>query len=177
MKKTPQLDFAKDRAALQRWHQAALSLLGLAVGLQFGIAAWRYQTQHERLAAVEQKYRQAEVANTRSANAPLSAAQAQDAVRAHAMLAQLSVPWEDLLSAIEAARTLPITIEALQPQAQEGTVSISATAADFSEVAGFIQRLEQQEKLHHVVLLTENRPGNSAGMLRFTLSAHWRQAQ
>ena len=177
MKKPPQLDFAKDRAALQRWRQAALSLLGLAVGLQLGLAAWRYQAHHERLTASQQLNAQTEIAGARIANAPPSAAQAQEAARVQAMLAQLAVPWEDLLSAIEAARTQSITIESIQPQAQEGTVSINANAADFSAVAGFIQRLEQQERLQNVTLVSETRPDSSAGLLRFALSAQWRQMQ
>ena len=167
------LDFAFNRAAAQRRRKAALALLGLLLGVQCGLGVWRYQAQQERHALAQNQQLQAQNAEFRASNAPLSAAQTQAATRAHAMLAQLAVPWEGLLSAIEAARTPAITIEAVQPQAQEGTLTISANAAQFDAVAGFIARLEQQEFLHNVALVSEAKSDNGAGQLRFTLTAGW----
>ena len=44
MSRGPNLDFAQDRAARRRWRHVLLGVIGLAFGLQVGLAAWRWQT-------------------------------------------------------------------------------------------------------------------------------------
>lgn len=177
MKRTPDLDFAYDRAAHQRWRKALLATLCLVFGLQFGMAAWRWQSLQSTHAALQAQQRQASGKSARADHAELSADQVKAALAAQAMLDSLAVPWEQLLMAIEEAHTKTIVIDAIQPHAEDGSVSISVNCPDFAGVAEFIEQLVQQGMLHDVMLLSETRPENAGGAMHAVINANWRKAK
>lgn len=177
MKRVPNLDFALDRAARQRWRKMAWAVLGLVFGLQVGLAAWRLQSLQSARAALHAQHQQMVGKTIRTDSVELSADQIKVAVGAQSMLDSLAVPWEGLLGAIEEARTQRILIEAIQPHAQDGSVSISVSGQDFVGVAEFIQRLAQQDMLHDVMLVSETLPENAGTTLRAVISANWRNAK
>ena len=107
----------------------------------------------------------------------LSPDQLKAAQAAQAMLNNLGVPWENLLTAIEAARTQKILIDAVQPHAEDGSVAISVKCADFAALAEFIERLTQQGDLHDVTLVSEARPENAINSLQAVVSAKWRSTK
>ncbi len=175
MKPVPKLDFAFDRASRRRWRRAVFALLGLAFGLQMGIAAWRFQSIEGARMAMDSQQRQLLGKNTRNKDGALSDAQRNAALGAQAMINSLSVPWESLLGAIEAARTNRVVIDTIQPRAQDGSVSISMSCPDFASVAEFIGRLSRQDVLYGVTLVSEALPESGAGPLRVVISANWRK--
>jgi len=177
MKHTPDLDFARDRAAYRRWRIGVIAMIGLAFGLQMGAAAYRFQSLESTHAALASQHRTI-LANTSqpltSPGATLSAEQLKSAKAAQTMLDSLAVPWEGLLGAIEAASTPRVLVEAIQPRADDGSVNISVSSADFEGVAEFVRRLTQQERLLGVMLVSETLPENGAGPLRAVITANWR---
>lgn len=176
MKHAPNLDFARNRAAAQRWKMAFLATLGLVAGVQIGVAAWRLQTMEAERSTLDSQHRQLAGKNLRSGSTPLTADQMKAAGGAQAMLASLAVPWEGLLSAIEAARTQRILIDTIQPHSDDGSLTINISCVDFAGVAEFIARLGQQELLQDVMLVSETLPDNG-GALRAVISANWRKAK
>lgn len=174
MMHTPELDFALDRAVRRRWRSVIFALLGLGFGLQIGVAAWRLQSAEASRTALQAQHNQLAGKSARAANATLTDDQLKVATSAQAMLNGLAVPWEGLLVAIEEARTKQILVEAIQPQAQDGVVTISVSSENFSALAEFIARCSQQAKLVDVALVSETLPDNGTGSLRAVISAHWR---
>lgn len=177
MKHAPDLDFAYDRAAQRRWKNVFLGVVGLAFGLQIGMAAWRVQSLESTQAALESQRQQVLKRGSRADSAELSAEQLKSALAAQTMLQNLAVPWESLLTAIETARTKKILVDAIQPHAQEASVNISVSSADFAGVAEFVERLSQQSVLQDVMLVSEALPENVVGSLRAVISASWRNAK
>lgn len=175
MKRTPDLDFALDRAAHQRWKKIFFVVLGLGFGLQIGIAAWRLQSLESARAALDSQYRTLTDKSSHFASTRLSAEQIKTAVAAQSMLENLTAPWENLLGAVEAASTKRVLVDAIQPRTQESSVSISVSSADFAGLAEFIQRLAEQEFLHDVMLVSETLPESGGGSLRAVINANWRQ--
>lgn len=177
MKRTLSLDFARDRAARRRWKNGFFAALGLIFGMQMGVAAWRLQALESARAALDSQHRQLAGKSARANHVELSAEQLKAAALAQSMLDSLAVPWESLLSAIEAARTQGVLVDAIAPRTEEGSVSISVSGPDFAGVAEFIQRLAQQGMLHDVMLVSETLPENGAASLRAVISANWRKKQ
>lgn len=177
MKGAPDLNFAHDRATARGWKNAVLALLGLAFGLQMGAVAWRWQGLQMAQEALVSQQRQQAGKSARADSAELSADQLKAALAAQTMLNSLAVPWEDLLAAIEAARTQKILVDAVQPHAEDGSVTISVKCADFAALADFVERLARQDSLHDVMLVSEARPENAANSLQAVVSAKWRDAK
>lgn len=177
MRRAPNLDFSQDRAARRRWRDVLLGVIGLAFGLQLGLAAWRWQALQTAREGLVAQQRQLAGKSARADAAVLSPDQLKAAQAAQAMLNNLGVPWENLLTAIEAARTQKILIDAVQPHAEDGSVTISVKCADFAALAEFIERLTQQGDLHEVMLVSEARPENTANSLQAVVSAKWRSTK
>jgi hypothetical protein len=177
MKRVPDLDFAIDRAARRRWRKVLLGIIGLAIGLQVGLGVWRWQTLQAAREALVSQQRQQFGKSARAEAVELSAEQLKVAVAAQSMLNSLAVPWENLLAAVEVARTQKILVDAVQPHVEDGTVTISVKCADFAALSEFIDRLEQQDSLLDVMLVSEVRQENAANALQATISAKWRSAK
>ncbi len=177
MRRAPNLDFALDRAARRQWRNVLLGIMGLTFGLQIGIAAWRWQSLQTTREALVSHQRQQTGKRTRSDAAELSPDQLKAAVAVQAMLNSLAVPWETLLRAIEAAHTQRILIDAVQPHAEDGSVTINVKCADFDALAEFMKRLTQQGELSDVTLVSEARPENATNSLQAMISAKWRSTK
>lgn len=177
MKHTPDLDFARDRAARQHRRNIFFAVLGLVFGLQIGMAAWRWQSVESEHAALNSQRRQLTGKHVGADGVEPSAEQLKAARGAQAMLDSLALPWEGLLSAIEAARTKTILIDVIQPRTEDGSVSISVSCPDFAGVAEFIEQLVQQGRLHDVMLVSEVLPENASAAMHAVISANWGPAK
>lgn len=171
MKHSFELDFALDRTARKRRRQVLIALLGLCFGLQVGLTAWRLQSLADAWETVQQGQRLGRTAHGEA----LTAEQIKVARSAQAMLDGLSVPWDDLLYAIESARPPRLLVDAIEPRAQDGTVSVSVNSSDFATVAEFVRQLMKQEFLTDVTLVSEtlsDAQGNTR-VLRAVITAKW----
>ena len=175
MTRAPRLDFAVDRAARGRHRQWLLAALCLALGLQLGLGAWRWQSLDAAQAELLARQRQAAGQRERVVSVELTPEQRKVADAAQAMLERLAVPWERMLAAIEGARGPRVFIDTIQPHADAGSVSISVNCADFADLAEFIRALDRQDDLSDVMLVSEALPDTGAGPLRAVISANWRQ--
>ncbi|MEI8324520.1 MAG: hypothetical protein WCH44_03995, partial [Betaproteobacteria bacterium] len=151
------------------------SAIILFFGMQIGLVAWRLQALATARDALTARRLQMEGRNA-AVQMPVPSADKIKAVAvAQSMLASLSVPWEGLMGAVEAARTNRIMVESIRPRADDGSVSISISCTDFSCVAEFIKRLAQQDTLSEVALVSETLPETGSGPLRAVINANWRK--
>jgi dipeptidyl aminopeptidase/acylaminoacyl peptidase len=95
--------------------------------------------------------------------------------RANEVLRQLSLPWEELLQAVESAAGREIALLALEPDTEKQVVKISGEARDMAGLLDYITRLEEQKvfgpvflQSHQVQLQDPERP------VRFSLLAVWK---
>ena len=176
MTRSPHINFVQDRAAHQRRIKAVLAVLGLVFGLQLGLSAWRYQSAQSKFQELAAQYRQITGKSAQAGQQAPSSDQIKAATQVQGMLSAISVPWESLLSGIEAARTQGVVIDALQPNLQEGTITISVSAQNFYGVAELVQRLQNQAVFSSVKLESEALPENGAGSLRAVISGQWSKA-
>jgi hypothetical protein len=101
---------------------------------------------------------------------------AQEVARANEVLHQLTLPWQELLLAVEAAGGRNVTLLSLEPDMERREVKISGEARDMMLLLNYISQLEQQEAFgqvllqnHQVQLRDPERP------VRFALLAVWKE--
>ncbi len=172
MKHTFEIDFAFDRVQRQRTQQWLLAGCGLLLGLQVGVNVWRWQSAQDQWTALQTQQRR--LANQGGRHVALSPGQIKTADSVQAMLSSLSLPWDDLLSALESARPPQVVVDSIKPLAASAPVgggngdgglgvTLSVSSPDFAGVASFVETLRQQPGLHSVMLVSETRQDRSAG--------------
>lgn len=177
MKPQPlQLDFR--RAPSSRWRWCGWALLAGAVGVAATLADRHAQIEQAHMAAQQHHERLSERLRAR---APRSAATSPDAQtladirRANAVIDQLTVPWDGLFDAIEAADARGLGLLALTPSARDRTLRLSGEVRTVPELLAYVESLAAQPMLGRVHLqgyTTTVRDG--ASIVSFTLAASWK---
>ena len=87
---------------------------------------------------------------------------------------RLSLPWDELFAALEAAASDTITLAAIEPDTGKGTVTISADGKDYLAALSYVSNLSRSERLDRVQLVRHEQKANSAGSsVSFAVSAAW----
>ncbi|MDD2700763.1 MAG: PilN domain-containing protein [Sideroxydans sp.] len=100
---------------------------------------------------------------------------AQEVARANEVLQQLTLPWQELLQAVEAAGDRKVSLLSMEPDLEKHQVKISGEARDMMVLLNYISRLEAQAvfgqvdlQSHQVQLRDPDKP------VRFVLLAAWK---
>lgn len=162
------LDFAR-RAP--RW--PAWLLLGVGGVL---LADALLERQRLQLEVAEQQRRLQGPRVARSAPKEALPEQTQREVdAARRVLQRLSLPWENLLHAIESAVDRDTALLSIAPDAERGELQLVGEARHFGAVLDFVDRLERAPALQQVHLLSHAvREDSPERPLQFTLAARWR---
>ena len=161
-----------------RWRWCGWALLAAAVGVAVALADRHAQIERAHTAAQERHERLSERLRAR---APRSAAASPDAQtladirRANAIIDQLTVPWDGLFDAIEAADARGLGLLALTPSARDRTLRLSGEVRTVPELLAYVESLAAQPALGRVHLLgysTTVRDG--ASIVSFTMAASWK---
>ena len=178
----PAVDFARDNRARQRRRLLLWGGLALATSVQVGALIWRLQEiESERVELLQQQKRSQSVqAAPQRVSPPVDKQLNERLTAARAMLGSLSIPWEDLLQALEAAHTDKIAIESIRPEPSQGQVEIGFGVDAFADGLDFMRRLEESDALERVLLLSESHEssnGQGAGLrpLKLLIRARWRE--
>lgn len=150
---------------------AGLMLLAAAIG------AYRYVGKTERyeqqLAALRTRD-QAPVPLPPSARMPQASPAQAAAINAAVM--QLNLPWRGLRDAVAGATSPAIALLALEPDAKNRVLRVTAEAKNSDDMVGYVEQIQSQEWFesasltrHEINEQDPNRP------LRFQLDARWRQ--
>lgn len=168
------LDYEQDSPA----HWAGSALLALAL-LVLGLAAVYYIELGDMADVWEAK--QEHVGRERGSSAAATGDDGREAKafalevnRANEVLRQLTLPWEELLQAVEAAADKRVSLLVMEPDTEKRVVKISGEAKNFAAMLDYIAKLEQQAvfgpvylQSHRVQLRDPERP------VRFVLLAAW----
>lgn len=150
--------------------------------LALGLAAARHHQLSQRIAQYEARIDRDERMAGRDARAlrPVSAEaarrQAQEVQHANQVLRQLSLPWEALFRAVEAAGGKDVALLSMEPDLKKGTVAISAEAKDFDAMLAYVSRLGERDVFGSVLLKNHQvQQGDPEKPIRFSLLAEWKQ--
>lgn len=157
------------------WAAWALLAIALAFALDLGRSWTALTGEIERkealLAARTGEPRRGEL--VRVSSEPLhegELAAARDTLR------RLSVPWDTLFRALEAAQTERAWLLSIEPDVENGTVTLTGEARDYLAALSYVANLEQQKALSRVHLAKhETRPTDPQRPLAFVLSASWKE--
>ncbi len=172
-----QIDFRATPRARSGWLGWALlvaAVLGvLMFSEQLTDASQRHaaaQSRHELLSE-----RARDKAPRRAAAAPdaLTLAEVQ---RANRIIDQLTVPWDALFDAVEAADARGLAVLSLTPNAIERSLRMAGEARSVKELLAYVARMAEQPALSQVHLLGYSTvPRDGVPVVAFTLAATWRQ--
>ena len=170
------LDLDFQHRTAPRWRWAAW----LALALTAGLSAWLAQRHGELQNRLEglQARNEAMQARVRSAqpaqNTALSPETVKRVQRANVVIQRLTLPWEALFAAVEAADSRQLALLTLEPNARELTVRLTGEAASVDDVLAYIDRLAQQPVLADVHLVSfDTAQRDGAVVVVFALSARW----
>lgn len=170
MKAPARIDFVPGTAPPQLgWLLLAAAVPALAAGTY---PALTLRASTHELAARSQPARAA-----RPIAAQLTDAQRRSLRQVHALSAQITAPWSDLLAVFEQHIQPDVGLLRLEPDARSGRVRLSAEARDTKAMMGYVTALESDVRLVDVVLTHHQFERELAGQpVRFTLQAGWRPA-
>lgn len=171
------LDFARPQATVK----LGGNFLGIAV-LVAGVALCAGLFAHYR--SLERELETAERSIERLARVTLPGRQLHGNSRA-ALIEEvrwanqaaglLTIPWDDLFSAVESATDKQIALLSLQPSFPKAELRIAGEADDFGALRRYLDRLDASRVLVGVQLLShEVVSRGAASPIRFELTAKWR---
>ena len=95
--------------------------------------------------------------------------------RAHEIVDQLALPWDQLFLAVEGATSSDIALLGIEPNAQKHSVRLTGEGKDIHAVLAYVQQLEALPILRDVYLLDHGTPdADPQRPARFVIEAVWR---
>jgi len=143
------------------WIGASVLILALAVA---GDLVLRYRDATHELAAVDAA--QGLLNADRRPQRPVSKERLDEEAKIiDATVRQLSIPWAQMIEALEAASTGEVTVLQLQPETQQRSLRLTAEAKNREAMLRYVRRLGQTRVLsgvhlinHHVQVEDPSRP-------------------
>jgi NADH:ubiquinone oxidoreductase subunit D len=162
------------------WLGLAVLLAGLVA---LALLADRYQAVAEQSRVLEERADQLARQSARRAPAPRTAteqaarAQMLEVKQANQVVRELAVPWNTLFNAVESSGGEGITLLALEPDTQKGTVKITGEAKDLDVLLAYVKQLATRDVFAGVLLQSHQVQREVAEKpLRFALLARWKGA-
>jgi hypothetical protein len=159
------IDFCRTRRA-PRWVAPVLMLLAVGFAGDVGVSFYKERTSYlknERaLAALDPKsYR------------PARTASAEEIAVAKDTVQRLSMPWDKLFGALEAAASDQVALLAIQPDPKTGTVLISGDSKDYLAALTYVLNLSRSDALSRVQLARHEMKQDQGKAVGFSVSATW----
>lgn len=169
------IDFA-DARRLPR--SVSLALLGVSLALA-ATALDAYRDARATLDYWHDQVAQREAASSVTARTPVPTrgvdkAAAAELEEAHAIAAQLVVPWDPLFRTVEAATPSNIALLGIEPNAQKRSLRLVGEGRDIHAVLAYVRQLEAQPLLRDVYLLNHGTSdADPERPARFVIEAAW----
>jgi Tfp pilus assembly protein PilN len=94
--------------------------------------------------------------------------------RANEVIAQLTLPWDQLFAAVEEAAGKDVALLSIQPDRRKGVVAIGGEAKDIAAMLDYMRQLGEQQPLQQVTLQSHQiQQQDPQRPVRFNLSAKW----
>ncbi|MBC7957414.1 MAG: hypothetical protein H7Y33_16290 [Cytophagales bacterium] len=158
------------------WGMLVVAVLaGLALSEQLAEASQRHTAAESRHAQLNERLRAKTPRRTVLAPDPQTLADVQ---RANIIIDQLTVPWDELFDAVEAADARGLAVLSLTPNARDRSLRLAGESRSMADLLAYVGRVAEQPVLSQVHLQGYNtvvREGMP--VVAFTLAATWRQQQ
>ena len=162
-----QLDFRGGRAT---GYWAGWVLLAIAVVFVIDLGASWFGTRtevsrsEEALAASSRELR---------VRVPARTVSKEEIVVARETIQRISLPWDRLFDALESVKPDKVSLIAVEPDPQAGTVLISGESRDYAAALEYVQQLRQVKTLSAVHLVKHELQNTPERPVAFTVSATW----
>jgi len=91
---------------------------------------------------------------------------------------RLSMPWDNVFRALEAARSDDVALLSIEPDAGSGSLSITGEARSYPAALTYVAWLSHEKTLKNVRLARHEIDRNDARQrVSFTISADWKEAR
>lgn len=102
----------------------------------------------------------------------------EEAKAVDAVVRQLTVPWAQMIEAVETASTSDVVLLQMQPEAQQRTLRMSAEAKSREAMLKYVRRLGETRALSGVYLVSHQvQTDNPARPIQFSVQAGFRSVQ
>ena len=157
-----------------QWVGIALLIVALAVA---GDMVQRYRDAQHELAALDTAQGLLNV-NRRPERVVPKERLAEEAKTIDAVVRQLTVPWAQMIEAVEAASTGDVVLLQMQPEAQQRTVRLTAEAKSREGMLKYVRRLGETRALSGVHLVNHQvQMENPSRPIQFSVQAAFRSVQ
>jgi hypothetical protein len=156
-----ELDFVR-RRRVSPWAGRALLAIAVAFAGDVGFSFLKLKNS-----IVEAQARLDRGGNTRIAARKASP---DEIAAARETVQRLSLPWDELFTALEGAASDQVALLAIEPDPRNGTVVISGDSKDYLAALTYVLNLSRAETLSRVQLVRHEAKQNAVG---FSVSASW----
>lgn len=167
------IDFARNRPRIA---PAGLVVLGVAVALLLasGARLWQAYDDSDRVQQRIDEMRQRVFAKTHAVKAPPTPAAMHAEKQSLAVLRELTVPWQDLLSILEDYPAHDVALIGIDHNPVQSQIRITAEAKNFDAMIAYLRYLQSSRLLREAVLNDHEIEANVPGTpVRFQITAVW----
>lgn len=153
---------------------AGFTLLALALAFAADLGVHQRQLREE----IAQKEARLAASARRAPTLPARAdgASAEEIAFVRETARRLSTPWDRLFAALEAAHSDRAALLTIEPDAENGTVTLTGEAKDYLAALTYVANLAEQKTLRRVHLVRHEISRSSPQRpVLFTVSAAWKE--
>lgn len=163
------LDFVRSPKA-PRWIAPALMVIAAGLAADVGVSFF-----HERTSFLENE--RALAAMDPRSYKPARKASPEEIAAAKETVLRLSMPWDELFQALEAASSDQVALLGIQPDPKAGTVVISGDSKDYLAALTYVMNLGRTGALADVQLVRHEMKREQGKVVGFSVSAKWTEQQ
>ena len=169
-----ELDFLRS-GSRPGWAAWTLLAVALAFALDLG-RSWHALNQEIAMKEAQLAARAGDSRRSDVIRVSLQPPREGELAAARDTLRRLSIPWDALFAALEAAQTERAWLLSIEPDVGNGTVTLTGEARDYLAALSYVANLEQQKLLSRVHLAKhETRQNDPQRPLAFVVQASWRE--
>lgn len=165
-----QLEYVGSRRGFGAVTAAVVGVAAMAFALHEGV---RYRELQSEIEAKEVRLAAA-LAERKARPQPGEQLNTEQYAFARDTIRRLSMPWDRLFGALEAAQIDQVALISLEPDAESRSVSVAGEAKDYLAALSYVANLSEQRNLTGVHLMRhELRKAALPRPVAFTISAAW----
>ncbi|HWU35247.1 MAG TPA: hypothetical protein VN023_08445 [Methylovorus sp.] len=153
-----------------------LLLIGAGAAVATGMAWQQQSEQQQKLEQDMQQWQQPRRSTSAlSLSGKENAAKRDEIAAVKTVMAELALPWRPLFKTLEGLNTPEVKLLAIEPNARQRKIRITAEAMDVEGMLAYVQKLAAQAILRDVFLLTHEHSEGKPMPVHFVVEAAWIQ--
>ena len=152
-----------------------LLVVALAFAADVGYSYFKTRLEVEAKTAKLARLSSAHPAREAAASTPAGPLSKEEFGAARDTILRLSMPWDNVFRALEAARSDDVALLSIEPDAGSGSLSITGEARSYPAALTYVAWLSHEKTLKNVRLARHEVDRNDARQrVSFTISADWK---